>query len=361
MKKGLLGSSALIAASLVVGAGSVQAEEKKIELGLGGYMEQWVGFSSQDDVGGATDLNGLDTNSDTEVFFLGSTTLDNGLTFGVNVQLEGNTSGDQIDESYMFIRGDFGEINLGSENSAQYKMGTAPSEVGIGINSGDQTAWVSFAGVGGTAGTFRGPFGSTFVEAGRANDVNRVTYYTPRFAGVQVGASYAPDASEDSFGSHDRDAVLNDGISLGANFKQDIQGVSVTVAGGYGTWDNPTGGDPSAYNLGLKIGFMGISVGASYANAENDTAVGDMEGWNVGAAYGVGPWAVSLGWFHGERDGLGTVRKAENDTIAGSVSYAMGPGINVKATVASVDIDDKSGAGTDNSAVIFVFGPTLKF
>lgn len=363
MKKGLLGSTALVAASLVVGAGAAQAQEEKINLGLGGYMEQWVGYSSQDDIPTTADLNGFGTNSDTEVFFLGSTTLDNGITFGVNIQLEGNTSGDQIDESYAIVRGDFGEINLGSENSAQYKMGTSAPEVGIGINSGDQTAWVSFAGVGGTAGTFRGPFGSTYVEAGRANDVNRVTYYTPRFAGFQVGGSYSPAAQEDGFGPYNENTTLHNGLSVGANYNGEFEGVSVTVAGGYGQWDAGTGvSDPTAWNAGARLGYMGFTVGGSYASAENDAGAGDMTGWDLGASYGTGPWGVSLAWFHGERDGVtGGALKAENNTIAGSVAYAVGPGINVKATVAKVDIEDESGTGQDNDAIIFVLGPTFSF
>jgi hypothetical protein len=366
MKKGLLGSTALVAASLVVGAGSAQAANEAIKLGLGGYMEQWVGFSSQDDQPATADLNGLGTNSDTEVWFLGSTTLDNGITFGVNIQLEGNTTGDTIDESYMIIKGDFGEINLGSENSAQYKMQTSAPEVGIGMNSGDQTAWVSFAGVGGTAGTFRGAFGSTYLEAARANDVNRITYYTPRFAGFQVGASYAPAAQEDGFGSYNRNVTLHDGFSVGANYNGEFNGVSLTVAGGYGQWTNDAPGnpgDPSTLSVGASVGFMGVTVGGSYGKSDNDLAAGDMTGWDVGASYGMGPWAVSAMWFHGERDGLpgGAALPATNNSIAGSVSYAVGPGINFKATVASVKVEADSAAGRDNEAIIFVMGPTLRF
>ena len=40
------------------------------------------------------DYSGFNQSSDAEVFFKGSTDLDNGLTIGVDVQLEGNTSGD---------------------------------------------------------------------------------------------------------------------------------------------------------------------------------------------------------------------------------------------------------------------------
>ena len=76
-----------------------------------------------------------------------------------------------------------------------YKMHYAPSEFGIGINSGDQGGWTLSGTSISTSGTFRSPFGSTYVEPDRANDSEKITYYTPRFAGFQLGASYSPDLS----------------------------------------------------------------------------------------------------------------------------------------------------------------------
>ena len=62
------------------------------------------------------------------------------------MQLEGNGGGDTIDESYLIVKGGFGEINLGSENSAMYKMHYGAKDMGIGFNSGDQSAWVNTGG-----------------------------------------------------------------------------------------------------------------------------------------------------------------------------------------------------------------------
>ena len=74
---------------------------EKIKISVGGYMEQWFGYVSSDDDTSGNDFSGVDIKSDAEIHFKGSTTLDNGIEFGVNVQLEGNgNAGDQIDESY---------------------------------------------------------------------------------------------------------------------------------------------------------------------------------------------------------------------------------------------------------------------
>jgi predicted porin len=223
------------------------------------------------------------------------------------------------------------------------------------------------AGIGGTTGIFRGPFGSTYVEAGRANDVFRLSYFSPRFSGFQFGASYSPAAQEDAGGSYDRDAVLHDGIAVGANFVESFNGFDVAVAGGYSQWEAGTGAsDPSSWSVGVNLGFSGFTVGGSYAHAESDPAVGDMDGWDVGVGYSTGPWGVSLIYYHGERDGsaVGTCTpcKAEMDTVHGSVAYSMGPGIKFVGTIGYTSLDDKSGgAGADNDSTYFVVGPKLSF
>ena len=81
-------------------------------------MEQYVAYVDSDIRGVPGDFNGIDSKQDVEIWFLPSITLDNGIKIGANIQLEGNTGGDQIDESFLFIKGSFGEVLLGPENAA---------------------------------------------------------------------------------------------------------------------------------------------------------------------------------------------------------------------------------------------------
>ena len=248
----------------------------KIKLGVGGYMEQWVGYVSQDDVGDS-DYSGIDVKSDGEVHFKGSTKLDNGMTVGVNVQLEANSGGDMIDESYLILKGGFGEINIGSENSAQYKMQYGPVAYGIGFNSGDQSAWVNTGGTISQSGHYRAPLGSTNVEANGVNDSERLTYYTPRVNGFQLGVTYMPSSSEDSNATPDRNAVKSDYVSVGAIFKQKLGGLSVKVSAGYGTVSDAESGagsdsEPQATNLGLRLGMGAFGINIATANFEDTLA-----------------------------------------------------------------------------------------
>ena len=91
MKKVLIASTALVAAGLMT-AGTASASEK-IKLNLGGFSKWWVVGAWQNAsykdaaVGGAQPV-AVDIKGDNEVYFGGSTTLDNGLKVGIDIQLE---------------------------------------------------------------------------------------------------------------------------------------------------------------------------------------------------------------------------------------------------------------------------------
>ena len=342
MKKILLGSTAIVAAGMIASVPSADAASK-MKLGVGGYMEQWFGFTSGDD-GVAQDYSGFSTVSDGEIHFKGKTKLDNGITVGVNVQLEAQQGGDQIDEQYMTVSGGFGQIIIGDENSAMYKMHYAPSDFGIGTNSGDVTSWnkpVSDAEGDSIAmgGHYRAPFGATYIEPNAVNDSAKISYFTPRVSGFQLGLSYAPDGSQDNNGLPNRDTANTDYIMVGANFVQKMGGMSVGISGGYGTvTDAAAGGvEPEATSFGIKLGMGGVSAGVSYANF-SDSGEKDQEGINAGVAYSSGPMGVSIAYFHGEKDGnngdAATLNnQAERDVIHLSAKYAMGPGVTLAGTL----------------------------
>lgn len=366
MKKVLLGTTAIVAAGMIASSPSIAAE--KLSIKVGGYMEQWIGYASVDQSGSTRNVDGFDIKSDSEIHFTGSTTLDNGIEFGVNVQLEANTNtSDQIDESYMIIKGSFGEINLGDENSAMYKMHYSPTDYGIGINSGDQIDWAAVSGSGiTTSGYFRGPYGSTYVEPNRANDSTKLTYYTPRFSGFQFGASYSPDSNQDNNTSPDSDSILTDMVAFGANFKGDFGGASIGASAGYGTFlDSPSGtSEPDAYNFGLTVGFGGFEVGGSYAKFK-DSGANDGDGWNIGASYTTGPLGVSLTYFDGSRDGTttsgATSGQAQQKTVHLSANYTLGPGVTAAATLGHAKFETTDTGVNDIEATYFVTGIKLSF
>jgi outer membrane protein OmpU len=385
MKKLLFGTSALVAAGMLASAPAIAAEMGPIKLNLGGYMEQWAGFTSNES-DADEDYSGFDVISDSEVFFKGSVALDNGLTVGADMQLEGNVSGDQIDESYAWVSGAFGQIILGTENSAMYKLHVSPSDFGIGVNSGDVPNWTkaltdgkdrtTHAGTGEhkdvtmkapkitAGGWWRRPFGSTNVEPGNDNDSGKLSYFTPRIEGLQLGVSYAGDPTDDG-GFQNREGGKNSMVAVGLNFARAFEGANVNASVGYGSVDSGGSGDsPTAMSAGLKVNVGGFGAGASYGQSEDDGAVSGA-GYNVGVNYTTGPMGVSLVYFHGEQDGDGTAGHGVHDTVMLSGKYAMGPGITLKGTVAnsSIESDDAALVGdySEANATYVVVGLALSF
>ena len=370
MKKLLYGTTALVAAGALTST-AAQAEEG-IKLSLGGYMNQFFGAGGHDSEQD-TDYNSAGLFSDGEVWFVGETTLDNGITFGANIQLEsfgasdrGGTS-DVIDEDFAYISGSFGRVNIGSENSAAYLMQYGAPNVGAPINSGWLSTFIPSDGANTGGGGFRTPRLSTYLDWN--NDENVITYFTPRFAGFQIGATYAPTVSESGDGANfpiqaDQDTEFSNGLALGANYVNTLGPVDLAVALGYrwakgpeddvlGQSSNFSNSDTNLrqYSAGLNVGFSGVTVGGSFGLEDSGRAT-DGWGYDAGVSYGQGPWAVGLTWFHSkvEGQGPGSANVSGDDEVMAlqaGASYAVGPGITASLSVLYADWETDN-TGTDD-------------
>ena len=291
MKNLLFGTTALTTAGLLA-TGTAYAEGG-IKLGIGGYMNNYFSVGDTDqETGGVDDFNETGLFSDGEVWFLGETTLDNGLSFGANIQLESfGDTGDTIDEDFGYVEGGFGRFQFGSENTAAYLMQFSSPSVGVPVNSGWVTSFVPQPA--GHAAGFRSPGLSTFIDTG--NDENTLTYFTPRMFGFQVGVSYQASVVFSADGKNfpvqaDEETEFHDGISVGVNFVESFGGVDIAVAGGYRRAEAPDGGtvvaltstgvagtnnqgilqtfaveDIEMFSAGLNLGFGGFTFGGSFA------------------------------------------------------------------------------------------------
>ncbi len=394
MKRLLLGTSALVTAGVLV---SGPAAAAGLEASLNGYMEQWFGFRSVDNDGsGTSQLTDLDHKSDTEVHFQARATLDNGLKVRYHVELEGNTGGDQIDESYITLTSSFGQFLMGSENSAQYKMNFAPKDFGITSISGDNGNWANEAGIL-TANSgnshfdqYRAPWGSAWIEADNScNDDQRLTYFTPRFSGFQFGVSYTPECTNQDSNAPSVEGNVHDVVNFGTNYVGKFDHIGIKVGGGFGYGNKPSGNngnDPSTYSVGTNISFGGFTLGGYYAdtigaihrggsavpprinetiNDDGDpeytftpsttTPVTDADntGFAAGLAYETGPWGVSVVWRYGEREDLASNNnKDQVNVIHLSSQYKLGPGVALRGTAGYTEIEDEGGANQDGFYVV---------
>jgi hypothetical protein len=347
LKKHLLSTSA-IALGVAMAA---PAAAQEWDVTFGGYMSQHVGYV---DVSGSAvagqDFDGVEMLSASEIIFSPSITLDNGLTFGAHVELEGeNSPGSQIDETYMTISSDtLGQIIIGSENSAGYKsMVGAPGVTTVYINSPSISAFIPFSAA--YPGGFRQAGLSTFTEVAGNNDVQRITYFTPSFNGLTLGVSYAPTGAVNARNSYgvDRDNVVSDIFDIGLNYSQTFGTTSVTLSARYGIGDAPVfaGSDPETWGVGAQFGFGAFTVGGSYTENDNGLAggVGDSEGWSLGMTYdAAGPWAFEALTYQGETKNI-VGNTADYEAYRVGASRDLGPGVDWDIYVAHVQSD--SGVG----------------
>lgn len=342
MKKTLLASTALAAVGAIALAGPAYgaAHEKKaggpIKVSVGGYMEQWFGFADSDDNINPGD-DGFDQQTDAEIHFKGETTLDNGLTFGINVQLEAQTDGDQIDEQFAYVEGSFGRLLMGSENSASYLMHYGIPSFGVGTDSGDHDNWIAGFDFTGARTNGRGP----------DNDSEKVTYFTPRFMGFQVGASYVPEIQQDVDGfdvggaSRVNNGNRDNSFAVAANFNRSFEDFKIQASAGYQDFgdDNAVAGSLESFQFGLRLGFAGFTAAGTYG--EEDRAPGStQETIGLGVTYAAGPFGVSLNYIGSERDNT----QQEQDAFELGARYKLGPGIEARGSLLYAEGDNAAGA-----------------
>ena len=369
MKKVLMGTTAIGAVALM--AGPAAAQDGKISLGVGGYYENFFTFVEQDfdstnsdGVGGATldnDYNQFNVRQEGEIHFTGETTLDNGLTVGFQVQLEAVTQDDQIDETFLYFEGSWGRLVMGSENSAPYLMQYIAPSAGLGLNDPNIAPYQDVS----DAGT------STLLNT--VSDANKITYFTPRFAGFQLGASYTPNIDErggdrQSSGLNTDEDLdeYNNFFGAGANFVESFNGIDVAIAGGieYGQEEEndpttPEIDDFLGFSGGVNVGFAGFTVGGSvlHSNGGLDDD-GDVLVWDVGVTYGQGPWEVGATYLNGETETAGGDDQLHRVELG--ANYRLSPGVRVIGALQYTDDED---ASTDRAEDAFgvIIGTRLDF
>jgi len=364
--------------------GYVSAAAKRIELKLSGYFQQWVyalpqNYRTRTSPSASSrnqSTNTVDQKHNSEICVIGQTTLDNGLTIGVNVQIEANTSSDQIDESFLFLQSPtLGRLELGDTDNAAFKLHVTSPDGGISIDHGDLCNHRAFE-VGSSVqapGTFGSPGGSVFdtpicttnVRL-NDNDSGKINYFTPRYAGFQAGFSYIPEFEQPGgdnnsalraagTGDLGRNSGQYNGFATGLNYTEKLGDVGVQASLGYlyaETSDNSLLAATSsgniknliAYNAGAQFSYAGFSFGGGYLyvpqGSRGITTAGSAPGlpagtqlkfngesWSLGAAYEFGPYKVGVDYITGTNNKTSSGGKDRLEQALLSGTWTMGPGI----------------------------------
>lgn len=395
MKKILLGTTTLIGAASLF-AGAALAETPKVT--VGGYANFEAGIMSDD----------LDTNqrahafrSDTQVAFKIDGKNDSGLGYGGEVSLLADTTADvqgrgtNASKTMVYVEGMWGRFELGSNVGVDgtMKVDAASISRATGGINGDWSYFanaddqflamaslpLAYGAVGGTASNFTG----THTE----ENLNKITYYTPRFAGFQLGVSYLPDESNRGQGAgtngplrSDNNAGLSENIFVGGinydNKFGDI-GFAAAATGMEGQSQLSTYEDLQAWNVGAKLSYMGFSLAGSYGDwGSSNTLKADNSDntnyWTVGGAYEYGPFGVSVTYLNSTADcGLATAAagltsqcgaagKNDFDNISVGADYKLAPGLTPYAEISWYDQDAVTTAA-DNKGYVGIVGTQLNF
>jgi len=407
MKKQLLSTSALVAAGMIAASGTATAQtapaSQPIQLTVGGFMQQSLQYADQDDrtgggSGGAATVtaktNKMNVVNDNEIWFQGKTTLANGISVALRVELEANTSGDMIDESFASIEGAFGRIEIGSTDHAAMKTKIgAPDLANRGPGFSNQATMLgNTVAVPVRSSGADGPFGSSWLRF-MDNDSERISYYTPRFQGFQLGLSYTPEIGEDRghMVKYESNNYKNS-FSAGLNFTRSFGGIDTAAYGGYVTHDAPdfangaTKKDPKAYGVGAQVAYAGFRLGGSYTKFKDGYVLGgnttqagggsftgtgstgvidnvnDGKAWDVGLTYTFGPAEVGVTYFQGKNEAATSIQGDDKSKIFSVTGrYTLGPGVQLLATGFHAKIEGEAatlagGQDTDNNKATGILG-----
>lgn len=409
MKKFLLTTTALVgfAASAQAGGGHMPAEATPapantggITVMVGGNLSFEAGIADQDNNASVNDNStGADvagtagntrdthfTNPNTEIHITAAGSAENfdyGAVVELNADVNGDVEGDggNADKTYLFAESDnFGRVELGANQGAEGTLEIDASNIARATGGIDGNWWhyVDTNGVDTTAGTDNS--GSSFnltpnliVDDADAttSDASKITYYTPRFSGVQLGVSYVPDTGDIGSGvtlsaknNGDYENVFAGGINYEANM--DGVGLGLSAVGETGESEVAGTNDLSAYSIGGKVEVSGFSVAGNWADQGDSglpsTSTEDKnEYWTAGAAYENGPAGVSVTYIDSQKTQGTANSDNELSNVVVGADYQLAPGFTPYVEAAFFELDDTAAGTVDNDGSVVLLGAELSF
>ena len=305
---------------------------------VGGYYNSVV--YSQDVDG--TDTRDIGIHNDAEIIFKGKGKAKNGMEIGFQVQLEAEGSGesDHIDENYIYVKGDFGKVEIGAENNAAYKQQVmAPKFLEWKTYDNNFKTWSQVS-----------DFDKPHLD-GVESDALKINYYSPKINGFQVSYSLTPDASDTSGDTGLYDASgKGSSTAMGVKYSGKISGMKVAASYGINELDEDTGVNPREDTaIGLSVSSGDVTVGGtSFSKDANGTETNVL---HYGIAYKLSKGhTVGLAMHTQDKDG-----GADVDIMALGGNVKLGAG--TKLTYSYETVEDS----VDGDSTFMGVGLLLKF
>ncbi|HYD17173.1 MAG TPA: porin [Patescibacteria group bacterium] len=396
MKK--FATAALVAASLP------SAAQADIHLDLGGYIRSYIAYADQGERVIAPGDNSLDTfrfTREIEMHFSGERTLENGVTVGIKSEFKlGNEGHDgvvnsitggardsnQFDEAYLYFTGGFGRFQIGAKDGAAHLLSVqAPAAdtyvdgMRVYMQSWNIDTWDD----GRDNGSFAPPNSTLRLGYDNSNfsNIDRITYLTPKWSGVQLGFSYAPEnrqhvtdgAFEPAF-PDDNAGGFEDAIDLAARWDTKLGDVKLALGAGYSFAGTEVEAAPGAngsddfrtLTAGVNMAWREWSLGGAIKRS-NTGVSGDSDQHIgvVGVAWDQKPWHLGATYYHldlgANAFSIGLADDLEVTRITTGGWYQLTDGVTLRGTVSLLDVDNGANSGTDPKPLQVALGTEITF
>ena len=306
-----------------------------VEVVLGGATVFGVQAGTDNTITGEND-RGYTFYMDNELFIEANGATETDIRYGSTIILEVGTGGldgdpvvTEIDEAALFFSGAFGRFEFGRRDGAEQLMlvGGEDAQAGTGGIDGDIP-------------------NVNFFEFENTDIAAKATYFTPRIAGFQLGASFTPDyeddGGEDQFQGEDLEG--ENGISPGINWVGVLGPLDLTLsavglfAQCESNCDNGTDDgegfqdEQKSWAVGGLLGFGEFTLGVTY-NRQDDFApeTQDNDIVNFGIMYGFEEADISFG-YNFNAFGEETLNDSHLFVLSGNIGLL--PGVTLLADVA---------------------------
>lgn len=329
------------------------------------------------------------------------------LKYRFDMVMSGTTTSNQhMQESYITLQRDgWGELVMGATYGVESNMAIGGSSVagGTGGIDGNFTNFLSE-----TTGTEL--IGNVKLP-GDTNKATKVTYYSPRYKGFQMGISYTPSTLRAKNKMHDRENV-----ALGVDYVHEIPNditISYSFVGLHGvthsekhevrqtlkrknTLSFSTGVLVAYRNFEFALGYLGhgdankimtpVAVTPYGMQIKNyvPSKAGKAWGLNTGVAYRLSQkLKLSLNFLHGQRQtgyvpvGAQSSAKAKATVVTGSANFTVARGMDLFLDIARHDLknpdavyegahkaqalNEKQKVTKSNKATTFILGTVFNF
>lgn len=272
---------------------------------------------------------------------------DNGWRVGVKATLNAyhdtlsgdNYGNDFFQKAYLFVQTPYGRVELGQQDGAAYKMAmTGPL---VASEAAIDDANIGFFRDPTTGGAMNG---LSNVRTGVFATYNaaKLSYYSPRLFGIQVGLSYTPHLAKDvipfvSPGPHvaDRQDNLFEGaVNYTGNFGRTSLGAYAGFAAGHNAQQSAGHDDVFDWAMGGEVdydfGDATLAVGGAY-HESNGYTFDPGSAFNRGTTHAVhastqltaGAWLFGLEYSQGVADAVAAMPKLEITGTEASVGYVI--------------------------------------